>query len=76
MLSNILDSWIEKIDMIVHPEKRKLAALALTSLLKYKSHVIYQRLNAILNVDITVMLDIMKENDSVKYEYVETQFWK
>ena len=64
----MLDSWTEKIDMIVHPEKRKLTAMALTSLLKYKSNVIYERVNAILNVDVTVMLDIMKEDSNSKYE--------
>lgn len=54
--------------MIVHPEKRKLTALALTSLLRYKSNVVYERFGAILNVDVTVMLDILKEDNGVKYE--------
>jgi hypothetical protein len=63
-----LDSWIDKIDFIVHPEKRKLTALALTSLLRYKSNVIYERFGAILNVNVTVMLDILKEDNGVKYE--------
>lgn len=69
LLSNLLDSWIEKIDMIVHPERRKQTALALTSLLKYNSNVIYQRFGSILNVDVTVLLDILKDDNGHKYEY-------
>jgi hypothetical protein len=54
--------------MIVHPERRKQTALALTSLLKYNSNVIYQRFGAILNVDLTVLLDILKDDNGHKYE--------
>lgn len=37
LLANLLDSWIDKIDMIVHPERRKLTALALISFFRFKS---------------------------------------
>lgn len=36
-LGDLLDSWIDKIDMIVHPERRKLTALALLSIFRYNS---------------------------------------
>ena len=36
-LSDLLDSWIDKIDMIVHPERRKLTALALLSMFRFNS---------------------------------------
>ena len=57
--------------MIVHPEKRKLTALALASLLRYKSNVVYERFGAIINVNVTVLLDILKDENGVKYEYVK-----
>ena len=70
-MSKLFDSWIDKIDMIVHPEKRKLTALALASLLRYKSNVVYERFGAIINVNVTVLLDILKDENGVKYEYVK-----
>ena len=36
-LGELLDSWIDRIDMIVHPERRKLTALALISMLRFNS---------------------------------------
>ena len=36
-LGDLLDSWIDKIDMIVHPERRKLTALALISMFRFNS---------------------------------------
>ena len=54
--------------MIVHPERRKQTALALTSLLRFNSNVIHERFGAIINVDVTVMYDIIKDDHGVKYE--------
>ena len=55
--------------MIVHPERRKQTALALTSLLRFNSNVIHERFGAIINVDVTVMYDILKDDSGGKYEY-------
>jgi hypothetical protein len=68
LLGELLDSWIDKIDMIVHPERRKLTALALLSMLRFNSNVIFERFGAILNVCVTVMLDVLKEDNGVKYD--------
>jgi len=67
-LGDLLDSWIDKIDMIVHLERRKLTALALISMLRFNSSVIYDRFSAIINVCVTVMLDVLKEDNGVKYD--------
>lgn len=67
-LGELLDSWIDKIDMIVHPERRKLTALALISMLRFNSNVIYERFGAIINLCVTVMLDVLKEDNGVKYD--------
>lgn len=68
LFGDLLDSWIDKIDMIVHPERRKLTALALVSLLRFNSNVIFERFGAILNVCVTVMLDVLKEDNGVKFD--------
>jgi hypothetical protein len=67
-MGDLLDSWLDKIDMIVHPERRKLTALALISMLRFNTGVIYERFGAIINVSVTVMLDVLKEDNGVKYE--------
>lgn len=54
--------------MIVHPERRKLTALALISMLRFNTGVIYERFAAIINVSVTVMLDVLKEDNGIKYE--------
>lgn len=67
-MGDLLDSWLDKIDMIVHPERRKLTALALISMLRFNTGVIYERFAAIINVSVTVMLDVLKEDNGIKYE--------
>ena len=39
-----------------------------THISKIKKSVIYDRFSAIINVCVTVMLDVLKEDNGVKYE--------
>ena len=57
-MGDLLDSWLDKIDMIVHPERRKLTALALISMLRFNTGVVYERFGKSIHCLIQIITQI------------------
>lgn len=60
LLGILLDLWFEKIDSITQPERRKLAALAISSLLTVNLSPVTSRFGNIINVCVEVLHDICR----------------
>ncbi|XP_078607197.1 importin-11-like isoform X1 [Branchiostoma floridae x Branchiostoma japonicum] len=64
VLGTLLDIWMERLDCISQPERRKLSALALASLLVSTEKVILERFCAIVNCCVEVLHDCCREDYS------------
>ncbi|KAI9205762.1 armadillo-type protein [Polychytrium aggregatum] len=62
-LPALIDAWCDKYDNISHPKQRKLCALGLATLLRSNSHLVYPKIEAILNV-VTSASNELKESDA------------
>ncbi|XP_019623720.1 PREDICTED: importin-11-like [Branchiostoma belcheri] len=62
VLGTLLDIWMERLDCISQPERRKLSALALASLLVSTEKVIVERFCAIVNCCVEVLHDCCRED--------------
>lgn len=60
LLGLLLDLWFEKIDSITQPERRKLAALAISSLLTVNLSPVTSRFGNIINLCVEVLHDICR----------------
>lgn len=69
LLGNLIEMWVERMDNITQPERRKLSALALLSLLPSENSVIQDKFCGIINICVEALHDVMSEDpDSGTYK--------
>ncbi|KFU95493.1 Importin-11 [Chaetura pelagica] len=62
ILGNMIEMWVDRMDNITQPERRKLSALALLSLLPSLNSVIQDKFCGIINISVEGLHDIMTED--------------
>ncbi|KAM6328269.1 importin-11 isoform 1-T15 [Alca torda] len=62
ILSNMIEMWVDRMDNITQPERRKLSALALLSLLPSLNSVIQDKFCGIINISVEGLHDVMTED--------------
>ncbi|OCT57335.1 hypothetical protein XELAEV_18003640mg [Xenopus laevis] len=62
ILGNLIEMWVDRMDNITQPERRKLSALALLSLLPSTSSIIQDKFCGIINVCVESLHDVMTED--------------
>ncbi|KAM9587930.1 importin-11 isoform X2 [Buteo buteo] len=62
ILGNIIEMWVDRMDNITQPERRKLSALALLSLLPSLNSVIQDKFCGIINISVEGLHDVMTED--------------
>ncbi|NWR78212.1 IPO11 protein, partial [Centropus unirufus] len=61
-LGNMIEMWVDRMDNITQPERRKLSALALLSLLPSLNSVIQDKFCGIINISVEGLHDVMSED--------------
>lgn len=64
VLGNLVEVWECKLDTMTQPERRKLSAMALMSLITSNISVILQRFGTIINMCVEVLHDVCSEADN------------
>ncbi|XP_057269549.1 importin-11 [Pezoporus wallicus] len=62
ILGNMIEMWVDRMDNITQPERRKLSALALLSLLPSLNTVIQDKFCGIINISVEGLHDVMTED--------------
>ncbi|NWV32462.1 IPO11 protein, partial [Grantiella picta] len=62
VLGNMIEMWVDRMDNITQPERRKLSALALLSLLPSLNSVIQDKFCGIINISVEALHDVMTED--------------
>ncbi|XP_053557296.1 importin-11 [Bombina bombina] len=62
VLGNLIDMWVDRMDNITQPERRKLSALAMISLLPSVNSVIQDKFCGIINICVESLHDVMTED--------------
>ncbi|KAM5193189.1 importin-11 isoform 1-T2 [Mantella aurantiaca] len=62
VLGNVIEMWVDRMDNITQPERRKLSALAVISLLPSADSVIQDKFCAIINICVESLHDVMTED--------------
>uniref|UniRef100_A0A8B9DYP5 Importin-11 n=1 Tax=Anser cygnoides TaxID=8845 RepID=A0A8B9DYP5_ANSCY len=62
ILGNMIEMWVDRMDNITQPERRKLSALALLSLLPSLNGVIQDKFCGIIHVTLEGLYDVMTED--------------
>ncbi|XP_023607314.1 importin-11 isoform X4 [Myotis lucifugus] len=62
LLGNMIEMWVDRMDNITQPERRKLSALALLSLLPSDNSVIQDKFCGIINIAVEGLHDVMTED--------------
>ncbi|NXL38847.1 IPO11 protein, partial [Glaucidium brasilianum] len=62
ILGNMIEMWVDRMDNITQPERRKLSALALLSLLPSLNGVIQDKFCGIINISVEGLHDVMSED--------------
>ncbi|CAH2296266.1 importin-11 isoform X1 [Pelobates cultripes] len=62
ILGNTIEMWVDRMDNITQPERRKLSALALLSLLPSVNSVIQDKFCGIVNICVESLHDVMTED--------------
>uniref|UniRef100_A0A8C9STM6 Importin-11 n=1 Tax=Scleropages formosus TaxID=113540 RepID=A0A8C9STM6_SCLFO len=62
LLGSLIEMWVERMDNITQPERRKLSALALLSLLPSDNSVIQDKFCGIINICVEALHDVMTED--------------
>ncbi|XP_053304003.1 importin-11 [Spea bombifrons] len=62
VLGSTIDMWVDRMDNITQPERRKLSALALLSLLPSDNSVIQDKFCGIINICVEGLHDVMTED--------------
>ncbi|KAI7797680.1 putative importin-11, partial [Triplophysa rosa] len=62
LLGNMIEMWVDRMDNITQPERRKLSALALLSLLPSENGVIQDKFCGIVNISVEALHDVMTED--------------
>ncbi|XP_008934683.1 PREDICTED: importin-11, partial [Merops nubicus] len=63
ILGNMIEMWVDRMDNITQPERRKLSALALLSLLPSLNSTIQDKFCGIINIAVEVLHDVMTEDN-------------
>ncbi|KAL4630065.1 importin-11 isoform X1 [Arapaima gigas] len=62
LLGSLIEMWVERMDNITQPERRKLSSLALLSLLPSDNSVIQDKFCGIINICVEALHDVMTED--------------
>ncbi|KAG8456571.1 hypothetical protein GDO86_002378 [Hymenochirus boettgeri] len=62
ILGNVIEMWVDRMDNITQPERRKISALALLSLLPTENSVIKDKFCGIINICVESLHDVMTED--------------
>uniref|UniRef100_A0A3B3TBZ9 Importin-11 n=1 Tax=Paramormyrops kingsleyae TaxID=1676925 RepID=A0A3B3TBZ9_9TELE len=62
LLGGLIEMWVDRMDNITQPERRKLSSLALLSLLPSDNSVIQDKFCGIINVCVEALHDVMTED--------------
>ncbi|XP_059550532.1 importin-11 isoform X2 [Myotis daubentonii] len=62
LMGNMIEMWVDRMDNITQPERRKLSALALLSLLPSDNSVIQDKFCGIINIAVEGLHDVMTED--------------
>lgn len=62
LLSSLIEMWVDRMDSITQPERRKLSSLALLSLLPSDNGVIQDKFCGIINITVEALHDVMTED--------------
>ncbi|XP_069780590.1 importin-11 isoform X2 [Narcine bancroftii] len=62
LLGSLIEMWVERMDNITQPERRKLSALALLSLLPSENSVIQDKFCGIINICVEALHDVLSED--------------
>ncbi|XP_040277260.1 importin-11 [Bufo bufo] len=62
ILGNMIEMWVDRMDNITQPERRKLSALALVSLLPTVNSVIQDKFCGVINICVESLHDVMTED--------------
>ncbi|XP_007424255.1 importin-11 isoform X1 [Python bivittatus] len=62
LLGHIIEMWVDRMDNITQPERRKLSALALLSLLPSDNSIIQDKFCGIINISVEGLHDVMTED--------------
>uniref|UniRef100_A0A8P4G6L7 Importin-11 n=1 Tax=Dicentrarchus labrax TaxID=13489 RepID=A0A8P4G6L7_DICLA len=62
LLGNVIEMWVDRMDNITQPERRKLSSLALLSLLPSDNSVIQDKFCGIINICVEALHDVMTED--------------
>ncbi|XP_048707603.1 importin-11 isoform X1 [Caretta caretta] len=66
LLGNMIEMWVDRMDNITQPERRKLSALALLSLLPSDNSVIQDKFCGIINISVEGLHDVMTEDPETR----------
>uniref|UniRef100_A0A665X736 Importin-11 n=1 Tax=Echeneis naucrates TaxID=173247 RepID=A0A665X736_ECHNA len=62
LLGSVIEMWVDRMDNITQPERRKLSSLALLSLLPSDNSVIQDKFCGIINICLEALHDVMTED--------------
>ncbi|XP_015674236.1 importin-11 [Protobothrops mucrosquamatus] len=62
LLGHIIEMWVDRMDNITQPERRKLSALALLSLLPSDNSIVQDKFCGIINISVEGLHDVMTED--------------
>ncbi|GCC27138.1 hypothetical protein chiPu_0005560, partial [Chiloscyllium punctatum] len=62
ILGSIIEMWVDRMDNITQPERRKLSALALLSLLPSENSLIQDKFCGIINICVEALHDVLSED--------------
>lgn len=62
LLGSLIEMWVDRMDSITQPERRKLSSLALLSLLPSDNGVIQDKFCGIINITVEALHDVMTED--------------
>ncbi|KAJ6669936.1 hypothetical protein lerEdw1_000485 [Lerista edwardsae] len=66
LLGHAIEMWVDRMDNITQPERRKLSALALLSLLPSDNSIIQDKFCGIINISVEGLHDVMTEDTETR----------
>nr|KAG5694124.1 hypothetical protein BaRGS_005879 [Batillaria attramentaria] len=63
VLGQLLDVWLDRLDIITQPERRKICGLAFASLLTFNNSVITERFGGIISSTVQVLHDVCRGDE-------------
>uniref|UniRef100_A0A8D2J0X3 Importin-11 n=1 Tax=Varanus komodoensis TaxID=61221 RepID=A0A8D2J0X3_VARKO len=66
LLGHMIEMWVDRMDNITQPERRKLSALALLSLLPSDNSIIQDKFCGIVNISVEGLHDVMTEDTETR----------